>query len=286
MFTCKIENEAGEVLELTGHDKDYQVYEISGLNPPTAQINMSTLVGLDGARFNSSKLNTRQIVIMLAINGSVEANRLRLYQGARTKEKIRFYITTDTRDVYIDGYVESLEVLMFEMKQKAQIGIICPYPYFSALDEILADSSNVQAGFTFPFSIAADDPIAISEEQASEGIVIYNSSEAETGAIINIRFIQGASSIKIRNTGTGDDFQLNYTFLSGDVVIVNTNIGHKSITLVRNGSTSNLFSALVAGSTFPQLEPGTNVFDYLVDGSAPTGQVDMQFRYRNVYRGV
>ena len=45
MFTCKIENEAGEVLELTGRENEYQVYQIDGLTPPTAQINTSTLVG-------------------------------------------------------------------------------------------------------------------------------------------------------------------------------------------------------------------------------------------------
>ena len=286
MFTCKIENEAGEVLELTGRENEYQVYQIDGLTPPTAQINTSTLVGLDGERFNSSKLNTRHITIMMKINGNVEANRLRLYQYARTKEKIRFYITTASRDVYIDGYVESLEVMIFAMVQVAQIGILCPYPYFSALDEILAYSTNVSAGFMFPFAIDADDPVVISEEAESDGIIIYNSSEAETGTVINIRFVSGASSIKIQNTGTGDEFQLNYTFLAGDVVIVNTNVGQKSITLVRNGNISNLFSALVPGSAFPELEPGTNVFDYLVDGAAPTGQVEMQFRYRNVYRGV
>ena len=286
MFTCKIENEAGEVLELTGHDKDYQVYEISGLNPPAAQINMSTLVGLDGARFNSSKLNTRQIVIMLALNGDVEANRLRLYHGARTKEKIRFYITTDTRNVYIDGYVESLEVLIFAMKQTAQIGIICPYPYFSALDEILADSSNVLSDFTFPFSIEDDTPVVLSELLDSDGIIVYNMSEAPTGAIINIQFNASASSVRIRNTGTGADFGLSYSFQNGDVVIINTNIGQKSVSLIRNGVITNLFPALIAGSTFLMLEPGINTFNYLVDGAEPTGQVEIQFRYRNVYRGV
>lgn len=286
MYTCKLQNEAGEVLELTGREREYQVYQIDGLTPPVAQINMSTLVGLDGSRFNSARLNTRSIVIMMKINGDVEANRLRLYKYAKTKEPVRFYFTSDTRNVYIDGYVESLEVLIFSMRQTAQIGIICPYPYFSALDEVLADSSNVTPMFTFPFSINDSTPVVISEIMAEDGIIIYNTSEAATGCVINIQFNESANKIKIRNTGTGDDFELDYNFLADDVVIVDTNTGRKSISLVRNGVVSNLFSALVTGSTFPQLQPGGNVFDFLVDDTEPTGQVSMQFRYRNVYRGV
>jgi len=284
MFTCKIENASGEVLQLTGQEENYQVYQVDGLTPPSAQINMSQLVGLDGSRFNSSKLNARAITIMLKINGDVEANRLKLYNFARTKEKLRVYFTTDSRNVFADGYVESMDAVIFAIKQFAQIGIICPYPYFSAIDEILADSENVSAGFTFPFSI--ETPVVISEILEGTGIVIYNDSEASAGAVINIRFIDDAQSIRLRNTNTGADFELDYSFLAGDVVMVDTNIGQKSINLIRNGTVTNLFTALVPGSTFPVLNAGANHFEYLVDDADPDGQVEIQFRFRNVYRGI
>lgn len=284
MFTCNIENASGEVLQLTGQEENYQVYQVDGLTPPSAQINMSQLVGLDGARFNSSKLNARAITIMLKINGDVEANRLKLYNFARTKEKLRVYFTTDSRNVFADGYVESMDAVIFAIKQFAQIGIICPYPYFSSIDEILADSENVSAGFTFPFSI--ETPVVISEILEGTGIVIYNDSEASAGAVINIRFIDDAQSIRLRNTNTGADFELDYSFLAGDVVMVDTNIGQKSINLIRGGTVTNLFSALVPGSTFPVLNAGANSFEYLVDDADPDGQVEIQFRFRNVYRGI
>ena len=158
------------------------------------------------------------------------------------------------------------------------------YPYFSSIDEILADSENVSAGFTFPFSI--ETPVVISEILEGTGIVIYNDSEASAGAVINIRFIDDAQSIRLRNTNTGADFELDYSFLAGDVVMVDTNIGQKSINLIRGGTVTNLFSALVPGSTFPVLNAGANSFEYLVDDADPDGQVEIQFRFRNVYRGV
>ena len=61
MFTARIQNRSGEVYVLTGDEPVYQVVKILGLNPPQAQINLTTVVGLDGAKFNSSKLETRNL---------------------------------------------------------------------------------------------------------------------------------------------------------------------------------------------------------------------------------
>ena len=40
MFTLKVENAKGAVLELTNNEKNYQVADISGLNPPNANIKL------------------------------------------------------------------------------------------------------------------------------------------------------------------------------------------------------------------------------------------------------
>ena len=286
MFKAKLENVNGDIITLTGNESVYQCYRIDGTNPPTANINTAQAAGKDGAVFNSSKLNMRNIVIYVKINGNAEANRLNLYNFARTKEWCRFYYENGSRNVSIDGYVESVAVSPFSMREIMQISILCPEPYFKGVDEILSDSSNVSPMFTFPFSIDADDPVVISELLSSEGIVISNTSDATTGAIIYLVFNSSASSVEIKNTTTGDDFKLVYSFQSGDIVEVNTNDGEKSIKLVRSGVVSNLMSAFQRGGTFPKLYSGVNIFDYLVDNATPTGQVDISFRYHNVYRGV
>lgn len=287
MYTAKIQNADGELFTLTGNEPVYQILDIQGLNPPKAQINTSTIVGLDGAVFNSSKLETRNLVLTIKINGDVETNRLNLYKLFRTKEKCTFYYTNNTLDVFIEGYVESVECNLFTNDEHAQISIICLQPYFKSLYEILQDSSDVEALFSFPFSINAAEPIPISNFNESGSINVFNSSESQTGTIVEINFSNSASSLEIKNATTGDDLTLNYSFLAGDKVVINTNKGEKSITLIRSGVLSSIFSALQPGSVFFQLSVGINQFDYLVNNATDTtGQVSILFRYYNVYRGV
>ena len=288
MYTARIENKNGDIMLVTGDEPKYQVIKIAGLNPPKAQINLTTVVGLDGARFNSAKLETRNIVLTVRINGNVEENRLRLYQYFRTREWCTFYYSNSRRDVSIEGYVESVECNLFAKGETAQISILCPFPYFRSISEIVADSSSVFSQFVFPFTINLGDPVVIStiEEESDGSIDVYNGSESETGVILEIDFNDAASTIEIKNTSTGDDLKLSYQFQSEDKVIVNTNKGEKSITLIRGGVFSNIFSALQPGSTFFQLIIGNNHFEYLVDGVANTEDVSLVFRYYNLYRGV
>ena len=287
MFTARIENSNGELLTLTGYEPAYQVIYILGLNPPSAQLNLSTMVGLDGAKFNSSKLNTRNIVLTVRINGNVEQNRLNLYKYFPTKEPVKFYYQNDTLDVYIEGYVENVECDYFVNGEMAQISIVCPQPYFKSIDEIIADSSNTFAKFHFPFSINIDEPVVISTIDDNESIVINNASESSTGALINVDVKETINSIEIKNTTTGDDMTLNYAFQSGDLIVINTNKGSKSIVLIRGGVSYNLFAAMRQGSEFIQLRQGENVIDYTCDGGSTHDEaVTITFRYSLCYRGV
>ena len=146
-------NRAGEILTLTNRETEFQVESIRGLSPVPAQVNMTPMAGLDGAQFNSAKIQTRNIVIMLRIRGDVEKNRLTLYRFFRTKEKHRFYFSNESRSVYTDGYVESAEVDLFELGQRLQISIICPNPFFQSDEEKSVGITNIVPLFEFPFAI-------------------------------------------------------------------------------------------------------------------------------------
>lgn len=286
MYTAQIQNMSGEVFMLTGNEAVYQVVSIIGLNPPKAQINTTTIFGLDGALFNSSKLETRNIVLTIKINGNIETNRQNLYKYFPTKQWVRFYYTNQNRNVYIDGYVESVECNIFDNGQKAQISILCPQPYFKSVDEIITDISNTLAAFVFPFSINLNEPIPFSTFSSTMQATVYNGSEGETGTIIEVDFQTAVEELLIRNTLTGDEFTLEYSFEQNDRVIINTNKGEKSVTLMRNGTATNLFSALQKGSVFFQLEAGDNYFVYLADDGDNNEFVFITFIHADAYRGV
>ena len=199
MYEAKIQNVDGGVLLLTGDEPVYQVISITGLNPPKAQINTTSIVGLDGVLFNSSKLETRNIVLTVKINGNVETNRLNLYNFFRTKEWCKFYYSNDSVDVFIEAYVESVECDLFSNSEIAQISIICPYPYFKSLTEIVTDISSTLGLFVFPFSINLGESVAFSSYDYIRSANVYNGSESETGVIIIITLSGPINSIEIRN---------------------------------------------------------------------------------------
>lgn len=286
MFELKIENANGQELTLTQNESNYQVYQIDGLNPPMAQINTSKVAGMDGSKFNSSKLQERNVVIYIKLHGDIEANRLKLYSYFPTSQYCKIYYKNGSRNVFVEGYVETNEVTPFTNNERMQVSIICPYPYFKDLNEIVTDISKVIKKFIFPFSINIDYPIPFSTIELNQVTNVINNSESETGLIINVNFNDDVSKLEIRNTDTGENMILNYNFLEDDYLLIDCNKGSKRITLTREGAEYNLIPYLQRGSTFFQVRAGDNKFTYLADDGSSDQLVLVRFRHYNVYRGV
>ncbi|MED4061708.1 phage distal tail protein [Priestia megaterium] len=286
MFTCSIENSRGNAIKLTQNESDYQVLKIEGLNPPKAQINRSKVAGLDGSRFNSSTLEERNIVITLRINGDVESNRNNLYNFAITKEICIFYYKNGLKDVHIEGYVETVEVDPFTNSEIMQISIVCPDPYFKDAQLIVDDISKILNNFEFPFAINVDEPIPFAEIEIERVTDVFNNSDSEIGIIIEVVFLGTVNTLRIINVDNGDTFTVNHQFITGDILTINTNKGSKSVDLNRNGIHSNMFSKVVKGSTFFNLQSGDNYFSYLADGGSSDDKVSIVYKHYTVYRGV
>lgn len=285
MFTCKVENTRNNILTLTQDEDNFQVLKITGLNPPKAQINTTKMATLDGKKFNSSTLNERNIVITVKLNGDVEKNRIRLYSFFRPKEWCKFYYKNSSRDVFIEAYTENVECDLFTNNETMQISLLCPEPYFKDVQEIIDDISKILSKFEFPFSID-EDGIEFSTLDTSKITNVHNSSEMDTGVIVDIDIYSHIEKLLIKNTSTGETLTLNYQFQSNDKVTINTNKGHKSIKLIRNAETINIFSAIEKGSTFFKLNIGDNFFSYLADDGENDSFVHIVFRRNTLYGGA
>ncbi|MBQ1574074.1 MAG: phage tail family protein, partial [Clostridiales bacterium] len=152
MYSLKIENTNGEIFELTHDFSNYYVTDVSGLTPPATTINTAKAGIIDGTFFNSASVEERNIVISLTINGDIEANRQKLYRIFPRKTACTVYFKNANRDVKIQGYVETIESDLFSKREKAQISIICPRPYFEDLATIYAELAATLSMFEFPFA--------------------------------------------------------------------------------------------------------------------------------------
>lgn len=293
MFTFTIENRNGDQLKLTQDEQHYQIIGIEGLNPPNALIRTSTVAGMDGSKFASSKLEERNVVITVKINGDVEQNRLKLYRYFRTKHYCKMYYKNTSRDVYIEGYVETIENDLFQQGQTMQISVICPDPYFNSIDEIVNDISKVLGAFEFPFAFGADgvidptdtDPaIEFSTYDDDRMVNIHNGGESVVGLTIEMSAIGDVVNPTIYNVDTRESFGLNLTIMEGDVVRINTNSGQKSVTLTRDGVTTNQINKVLRQSVWLTLAMGDNQFTY----TATTGleSLFVVFTHRTRYEAV
>lgn len=264
MYTLIVQNKYGQQLELT-HNEAYVIEEIDGLDPPEATINTTRNANADGSVFNSSYVNDRQIIITMAVNSPAEANRIQLYKYFKNKYPLRLFYKNSTRDVYIDGYCQKINIEMFNKKQIAQIIIRCPEPFLKSVQDEMIDFSAIQADFEFPFSI--ESPIEFGEIQLNEEKDLINSGDVETGVTITLRARGSVTNPRIYNIETNEYFKLNITMQQGDEIVINTEKKQKSVKLTRAGVTSNIIGNLASGSTWFQLNPGDNIFSVTADSN-------------------
>lgn len=285
MYTLKIKNTNGETFELS-HDYDnYYITDVQGLTPPATTINTAKAGIIDGTFFNSASVEERNIVITLVLNGDIEANRQRLYRIFPRKTPCTVYFKNANRDVKIQGYVETIECDPFVKREKAQISIICPRPYFEDLATIYAELSQSLALFEFPFSIEVDEPVPISEITDYPICEIVNEGDAECGCVIDIDVHATIQGLKIMNLQTEQFFFLDTAFVNHDRIRINTNSGQMGVRMERGGSSFNILNTVGENSTWLRLTPGLNRFTYTID-DGDTGDVDISITATTLYGGV
>lgn len=289
-------------LELTRPDKSGLIVKsVEGLGPAKANINVTDISTSDGGIFNSSRLDKRNIVMNLGFlrssTESIEDIRQKTYVYFPIKKKVHLTIVTDNHTSEIDGYIESNEPDIFSQNEGCSISIICPDPFFYSKNDSATSFSGIEPSFVFPFANdSLSEPLLEMGElqNRTEQIVVYDGN-SEIGMNIRIHALGEASNITILNVLTGDKMIINTdrlktimgtetAIIAGDTININTVRGYKSITLLRDGITTNILNCLDRGSKWFTLMKGDNIFSY----DADTGASNLQFYIVNkvAYDGV
>ena len=179
MYELILENANGDKLTFN-QNSPFTITDIQGLNPAEATINTSEIALIDGAKFNSAKLQMKTINVAFAIEYNAAANRIAMYNVLKTKEYVKLYYNSKYRNVFIEGYVQSIDVSYFEMKQVVTCAILCPSPYFKEAQEIVNDLSSIIDAFHFPFASTADPELLFSYVRNDVAITIENDGDVET----------------------------------------------------------------------------------------------------------
>lgn len=273
------------------------ITDMSGLGPPKANINTTTISSGDGSIYNSARLDDRNITIKLLFVDapSIEAARQNTYRYFPVKKPITLKIDTDNRSVYTVGYVESNEPTIFSDKESCQISIICPDSHFysNALNETVF--YRIEPDFEFPFSneSLSENLLNFGNIMIDKARNIYYDGDDEIGIVIKIHALGDISDITIWNTKTKEKMKIYADKLktitgsalkNGDDIIINTEDGYKSVKLLREGKYTNIINCIDRFSDWFKLSKGSNTMAFEADD----GNNNIVFKIENKisYEGI
>lgn len=303
--TLTVINYLGEQLTIklaNPFDVGMAITEITGLGPVNANIITTDNATMDGAVYNSSRLSYRNIVITLKLLGtdvngqSIEATRHNVYKYFPIKKPLWLIFESDKRSAMIQGYVESNEPEIFSDWETTQISIICPDPYFKALNGMITNFSGVEPLFQFSTDLNDEPTFELGRQYLNEDIDIYYTGEVDAGININIYFDDHVNPITIYNVETNEKILIDTnkiesrygTLVLGDKIIISTSRGNKKAVLIRENTTYNIINCLDKELTWFQLHKGDNIFAYSVEGGQEGGLYDLGMTISNdiLYEGL
>lgn len=239
-----------------------QIRNINGLDPVKASVSTSPLGAVDGSSFTGSSVPSRNIVLTVGINPdwniwTYEKLRRLLYSYFIPKRPIRLvFYSDDMVPVEISGIVESVSVNQFSKDPEFDISVICPDPYFTALNAIVLTG---QAG--------------------DEVDVTYNGN-IETGIRVKVSSVSGLDPTAISIQDFTVDATVNslmyfdMSSISMQKFVQNINIG--------TGVIANLLSKIEDDSIWPILQPGVNEFSVITN----QGVQDWELTYFERFGGL
>jgi hypothetical protein len=243
-------------LPLEDISSGYVIADIQGLDPVKAVLVSSNFANLDGAQYQTSRREPRNIVMTLElkpdyINKTVRELRTNLYSFFSPKNEVylRFFMA-DGLTVNITGRVESFETALFTQEPKVDISLMCFDPDFQGLTPVVVSHSTVSTltEFTIDYegSVPTGFKFVLSVDRSLSAFTIYQ----RPGDNI-IRTFDFASSL-----------------VNLDVVTVNSVKGNKYVTLLRTGSESSLLYGKSPQSNWMELQPGENHMRVFATGAA------------------
>jgi phage-related protein len=282
MFSLIAENVKGDKLSLT-NNPNYTITRIEGLNPPPATLNMTANSTVDGSKVNSVKVESRNIVLYIKPENDIEKNRIKLYSFFSTSMEVTLHFKNHSRNVYISGVVETCELCQFDFPQMIQVSIICPDPYFNDVKEATMEFSNVIPSFEFPFSIPAEG-VEFTRYLINNRKSIVNESDINTSIVI-VLYASGKVTNPIIYDVTHDKhIKLNMEMQYKDTITIDTNMKKMSITMQRDGVTSNILGYMQPDSNWFVVTPGDNVYAY--DCDEGVSSLHISFKIPVKYGGV
>lgn len=321
----RVVNFRGEVLEIDLRNPQLSglaITRIDGIGGSTADISTTNLVGVDGAEFNSSRRQTRNITMSFRpvpvwrngiISGSVEESRRLAYKFFPAKKSVRLEFITNFRSSYCTGYVESCESNIFDNPSTIDVSILCPDPnFYDLVGEVETVFSGTTSKFGFDIENSSqlypvDDPSLVrafsrfGHTDLVTGAIskfsrmnIPYEGEVDVGISIYLKALSNLiDGISFYNLTTYEEMDIDNAeieritgspLLENDIIEIHTSFNNKSVLLYRDAHYTNIINCINRDADWFQLSKGDNLLAY----SATSGLDNLLVRVDHLvaYEGV
>jgi|LFRM01.1.fsa_nt_gb hypothetical protein len=255
-------NSSGEQLTLR-QARPFFLTKIDGTGTTRQTVNTFKAPEQDGAFYISSTLDMRNITL----EGTVMANTTEEAYKQR-KRLLRIFTpklqgTFIYHDRMISCVVEEVGFMVssYERAPNFFISLLCPSPFFEALEEIREELAMWSSLFSFELEIPGSG-MEFGLRQPSQIITVDNIGDVSCGCEIVFKALGTLTNPELMNVDTGEYIRINKTMNVGEELRVYTHFAGKRVVSVIGQTHTNAFYLLDTGSTFLQLEAGRNTLRY------------------------
>lgn len=162
---------------------------------------------------------------------------------------------------------------------KFLLQIFCPQPLFLLSNAISVDVAETIGGFCFPL-ILKPEGIIMGYRKKSLFADITNDGATSVGMIITLEASGTVNNPEFMDVNTHKRIRINKVLTAGEVVIINTSIGERSVTGIVNGNEINYFKYFDYDNEWLQIPNGLSTFTYRTYDSS--GEQDESYKKMSV----
>lgn len=242
------------------YDFPFFLNSIEGIYKKEGDVSTSSSAYGIGENYEGTSIKKRNIEISGIVENDFVERRNVLYKlfPLRTEGTLYYYEKDIERKIRYR--VEDVEIEEKGIPRAFHISLICPYPYFTDIDESKVSMASWTPLFHFPLIIDKEKGMEFGSKNVTTIGVINNDTNIEFGVTITFTANGNVNRPYIINIETQEKIQINKQMKVGDKIIITTQRNNKDITFISDetGEIENINYLMEYGGKFLQMHSGIN----------------------------
>lgn len=284
-FLLVCDNGSGEKITI-GYRWPLWLDGVDGLTSSDFDVDTEKGNDQDGEHYKSSTAAKRNIVIYCWVKDNIQAMREKLYSYFPRGETGTLYVTDEGITRKIDYKPEFVHVDPTGQQREVTISLVCPDPKFKAVTDDRVEMAVRDGMIEFPDDVLElpTEAFEMTTKRANLAVAVENASNVARGLTVQFIATGTVTNPSLFEVRSQKGFKIRCQMHAGDVLTVTTGFKNKRIMLKSDGVEKGANNMWVFGSTWLQVEPGSNVFRY--DAESGVDNLDVVMSSTPVFWGV